>query len=78
MLYSPASHFSSVYPLGFGLLAGLRLGALRQFKPFGPPALAGLAPLAIFLQALRRFGGAVLFHGVRPSPSGGSRFGFWV
>ena len=39
MLYSPAFTFSSVYSLGFGFLAGLRLGALRQFKPFWPLAL---------------------------------------
>jgi hypothetical protein len=34
MLYSPAFSFSSVYPLGFWFLAGLRLVALRQFQAF--------------------------------------------
>ncbi|WP_198948145.1 DUF1010 domain-containing protein, partial [Acidovorax sp. T1m] len=34
MLYSPAFIFPSVYPLGLGFLAGLRLLALRQFSAF--------------------------------------------
>ena len=34
MFYSPAFSFSSVYPLGFWVLAGLRLLALRQFQAF--------------------------------------------
>ena len=34
MVYSPAFIFSSVYPLGFFLCAGLRLGALRWFQAF--------------------------------------------
>ena len=34
MLYSPAFTFSSDYSLGFGFLAGLRLGALRCFQAF--------------------------------------------
>ena len=34
MFYSPAFTFSSVYSLGFGFLAGLRLGALRCFQAF--------------------------------------------
>ena len=34
MFYSPAFIFSSVYSLGFGFLAGLRLWALRQFQAF--------------------------------------------
>ena len=34
MLYSPAFHFSSGYPVGFGFLAGLCLLALRQFQAF--------------------------------------------
>ena len=62
MLYSPAFHFSSGYPLGFGFLAGLCLLALRQFLAF--------------LQAVRRLGGAVLFRGLRPSSSWG--FPFWL
>ena len=34
MLYSPEFTFSSGYPLGFLLRAGLRLRALRQFQAF--------------------------------------------
>jgi len=33
------------------------------FKPFWPLALVQQALPAIFLAALRRFGGAALFHG---------------
>ena len=40
MLYSPAFTFSSVYSLGFGFLAGLRLLVLRQFQTF----FASIAP----------------------------------
>ena len=53
MFYSPAFTFSSVYSLGFGFLAGLRLLVLRQFSAFLP--------------ALRRFRGTLLFRGLRPS-----------
>ena len=67
MFYSPAFTFSSVYSLGLGFLAGLRLLVLRQFKSFWPPALVQQAPLAIILQVFRRFRGAVLFRGLRPS-----------
>jgi hypothetical protein len=62
MLYSPAFSFSSVYPLGFGFLAGLRLLVLRQFSAF--------------LSAVRRLRGTVLFHGSRPSSIWG--FPFWL
>ena len=34
MFYSSAFTFSSVYSLGFGFLAGLRLWTLRQFQVF--------------------------------------------
>ena len=34
MQYLTAFGFSSVYPLGFGFLAGLRLFVLRQFLAF--------------------------------------------
>ena len=67
MLYSPGFSFSSVYSLGFGFLAGLRLLVLRQFKFFWPPALVQQALPAIIFQALRCLGGAMLFHGLRPS-----------
>ena len=74
MFYSPAFSFSSGYPLGFGFFAGLRLGALCQFKPFWPQALAGRAPPAIILQVLRRLRGAVLFRSLRSSSIWGSPF----
>jgi hypothetical protein len=76
MFYSPAFIFSSVYSLGFGFLAGLRLGALRQFKPFWPLALVQQAPPAIIFQAVRRLRGALLFRGLRPSSIWG--FPFWL
>ena len=75
MLYSPAFTFSSVYSLGFGFLAGLRLGVLRQFKPFWPLALVQQAPPAIIFQAVRRPRGALLFRGLRSSSIWG--FPFW-
>ena len=75
MFYSSAFTFSSVYSLGFGFLAGLRLGALRQFKPFWPLALVQQAPPAIIFQAVRRLRGALLFRGLRPSSSWS--FPFW-
>ena len=75
MLYSPAFSFSSVYSLGFLPCAGLRLGVLRQFQAFLPPALAQQALPAIIFQALRRLRGAVLFHGLRSSSIWG--FPFW-
>ena len=53
MFYSLAFIFSSVYSLGFGFLAGLRLLVLRQFS--------------IFLSALRRLGRTMFFRGLRPS-----------
>ena len=62
MFYSPAFIFSSVYLLGFGFLAGLRLLVLRQFSAFLP--------------ALRRFRGTLLFRGLRSSSIWG--FPFWL
>ena len=53
MFYSPAFTFSSGYSLGFGLLAGLRLLASRQFS--------------VFLQAMRRLGGTMFFRSLRTS-----------
>ena len=61
MFYSSAFTFSSVYSLGFGFLAGLRLLVLRQFSAFLP--------------AVRRLRGAVLFRGLRSSSIWG--FPFW-
>ena len=62
MFYSPAFTFSSVYSLGFGFLAGLRLLVLRQFSAFLP--------------AVRRLRGTVLFRGLRSSSIWG--FPFWL
>jgi hypothetical protein len=76
MFYSPTFTFSSAYPLGFLSCAGLRLGALCQFKPFWPLALVLLAPPAIIFQALGHLGGAVLFRGLRSSSIWG--FPFWL
>ena len=76
MLYSPAFSFSSVYLLGLGFLAGLRLGVFRHFKHFWLLALAQLALVAIIFQALRRLRGAMLFHGFRLSSI--QKFLFWL
>ena len=62
MKYPAAFHFSSVYSLGLGFLAGLRLLVLRQFSGFLP--------------ALRRLRGVVLFRSLRPSSIWG--FPFWL
>ena len=62
MVYSPAFTFSSVYSLGFGFLAGLRLLVLRQFS--------------VFLQAVRRLGGTLLFRGLCSSSI--QKFLFWL
>jgi hypothetical protein len=78
MFYSPAFTFSSAYPLGFLSCAGVRLGALCQFKPFWPLALAPLAPPAIIFQAVCRLGGAVLFRGCARRQFSSFCFGFWV
>ena len=76
MLYSPAFSFSSVIRWVFCRVPGFACGRCVSFKSFWPPALAGRAPLAIILQALRRLRGAVLFRGLRPSSSWG--FPFWL
>ena len=76
MQYPAAFCFSSVYSLGFGFLAGLRLWAVRQFKPFWPLAIAQQAPPAIIFQAVRRLRGALLFRGLRSSSIWG--FPFWL
>ena len=76
MVHSPAFTFLSGYPLVFWFLAGLRLLVLRQSKPFWPLALVQQALPAIFLQAVRRLGGALLFRGLRPSLI--QQFLFWL
>lgn len=45
-----------------------------SLQPFWPPALASQALPAIFIAALRRFRGAALFRGPRPSSSQGVPF----
>ena len=45
-----------------------------SFQSFWPLALASQAPPAIILAALRRFRGAALFRGPRPSSSQGVPF----
>jgi hypothetical protein len=77
-IYSSASPFSKVSPLGFWRCAGLRLRSLRGFKPFWPLALVQQALLAIILAALRRFRGPALFHGPRTSSRLGAPFGLRV
>ena len=67
MLYSPAFTFSSGYPLGFCRVPGFAFGQCASFKCFWPLALVQQALPAIIFQALRRFRGAVLFRGLRPS-----------
>ena len=74
MFYSPAFTFSSIYPLGFCRVPGFACLHCASFKPFWPPALAQQAPPAIILAALRRFRGAALFHGPRPSSGLGAPF----
>ena len=76
MFYSPAFTFSSGYSLGFWFLAGLRLLVLRQFKSFWPLDLVQQASLAIIFQAVRRLGGTMFFHSLRPSLI--QQFLFWL
>ena len=45
-----------------------------SFKPFWHLALASQAPVAIVLEGPRRFRGAVLFRGPRPSSMLGAPF----
>ena len=55
-------------PLGFACMRW------ASFQSFWPLALASQAPPAIILAALRRFRGAALFRGPRPSSSQGVPF----
>ena len=71
----PALHLSPRFLLGsFGALLGFACVRFGRFKPFWPLAPVYPAPPAIFLAALRRFRGAALFHGPRPSSSQGAPF----
>ena len=63
-IYSSASPFSKVSPLGFGAAAGLRLRSQRKFQAFwASGACAVSKPPAIILAALRRFRGPAFFMG---------------
>ena len=57
-------------------MPGFAFGCFASFEPFWPLALVQLALVAIILQALHRFRGAVLFRGLRSSSSWG--FPFWL
>ena len=77
----PHALFTGIYFLkrlfvGFLPCAGLRLGALRQFKSFWPLAVVQQASPAIIFQAVRRLRGTLLFRGLRPSSIWG--FPFWL
>ena len=76
MFYSPAFIFSSVYLLGFCRVPGFVFERCASFKPFWPPALVQQAPSAIIFQAVRRFGGTLLFRGLFPSSI--QKFLFWL
>ena len=59
---------------GFGAAPGFACLHCAGFKPFWPPALVQQALPAIIFAALRRFLGAVLFLGPRPSSRLGAPF----
>ena len=73
-IYSSAPPISNVSSLGFWRCAGLRLSALRKFQAFLASSACAVSAPAIILAALRRFRGAALFHGLRPSSSQGAPF----
>ena len=60
--------------MGFCALAGFACIRCASFKPFRPPAPVQQALAAIILAAQRRFRGAVLSRGQRPSSSQGASF----
>ena len=60
--------------LGFGAAPGFACIRFASFKPFWPLALLQQAPPAIIFAALRRFRGAALFPGPRPSSRLGAPF----
>jgi len=59
---------------GLGEAPGFACWRCASFKLFWPPALASQASVAITFAALRRFRGAALFRGLRPSSSLGAPF----
>ena len=74
MLYSLAFTFSSVYLLVFCVVPDCAFWCCATFKSFWPPAPVQQALPAIIFAALRRFLGAVLFLGPRPSSRLGAPF----
>ena len=70
-MFRPSQRF---LPWGFGSVLGFACFRFVGFKPFWPLALVQQALPAIFLAALRRFGGAALLRGLRPSPIQGAPF----
>ena len=60
--------------MGFGAAPGFACIRFASFKPFWPLALLQQAPPAIIFAALRRFRGAALFPGPRPSSRLGAPF----
>ena len=73
--FIPASRLSQRFLLwGLGRPRGFACMRCASLQPFWPPALASQALPAIFIAALRRFRGAALFRGPRPSSSQGVPF----
>ena len=73
--FIPAVRLSQRFLLGgFGALPGFACIRFAGFKPFWPLALVQQALPAIVLAALRRFRGAALFPGPRPSSRLGAPF----
>ena len=70
-MFRPSQRF---LPWGFGSVLGFACFRFVGFKPFWPLALVQQALPAIFLAALRRFGGPALLRGLRPSPNLGASF----
>ena len=72
---TPALRLSlAVLAVGFGAPAGFACIRCAGFQPFWPLALVQSALVAIVLAALRRFGGAAVFRGSRPSSGLGASF----
>ena len=73
--FIPVLRASQRFLLGGSCAApGFACLRLVSFKPFWPPALMQQALVVILLAALRRFRGAALFRGLRPSSSPGAPF----
>ena len=73
--FTPAVRQSQRFLLwGFGAAPGFACILCAGFKSFWPPALVQQALPAIIFAALRRFLGAVLFLGPRPSSRLGAPF----